>query len=210
MVEGSAACRVSRTALSLICWCKVATWTTSLLHFSYATTVMASQWLILQPGIKGAVDCPSPISSSSSILGPLSLPPRQRMRDQIAPSSEAISLLHGSLGEQAGSTTLDRQWNHLLVSEHESEGWGIAPTHRWGRDELCCSQCLPSTLPTLPPLPCLLQTVHLQTAYMPAAAFLLIYVSILQFLPSEIFLKVSTVLHHVQAVMILSARARSS
>lgn len=68
----------------------------------------------------------------------------------------------------------------------------------------------PQPCPPLPRLPSLLQTARLQPAHMPAAAFLLIYVSILQFLPSEIFLKVSSVLHHVQAVMILSACARSS
>lgn len=58
--------------------------------------------------------------------------------------------------------------------------------------------------------PCALQTTHLHPAHMPASAAQLIHVNILQFLPSEIFLKVSSVLHHVQAAMILSACARSS
>lgn len=83
----------------------------------------------------------------------------------------------------------------------------IVLTQQQGSDQLFSSQCLPSTLP---PVPCTLQIAHLQPVHMPAAAFLLIYVSILQFLPAEIFLKDSSVLHHVQAVMILSGCARSS
>jgi len=68
----------------------------------------------------------------------------------------------------------------------------------------------PQPCPPLPHLPCLLQTAHLQPAHMPAAELLLIHVSILQFLLLEIFLKVSSVLRHVQTAMILSAFARSS
>lgn len=167
---------------------------------------MASKWLILQPGINGAADCTSPISSSSSsFLAPLSFPPCQRTSGQIAPSTEVMTVLHGSLGEWAGCTIRDGQWNHLLGSEHEPEGWGIAPA----RHRPALPPVPPPTLPTLPHLPCLLQTGHFQPARMPAAAFLLIYVSILQSLPSEIVLKVSSVLHHLQAVMILSGCSRS-
>ena len=110
---------------------------------------LATMWLILQPGINGAVDHPSPVSSSSSsFLGPLPFPLCQSMRGQIAPSSEVMSLLHGSLGEWSESTTLDCRWNYLLGSEQESEGCGIAPTHQRGKDQLCSSQCLPSALST--------------------------------------------------------------
>lgn len=210
MVEVGAVCRVSRAAFTLICQCKAGTWATFSLHSSYATTVMASKYLILQPSINDAVHCPSPISSSSfSFLGPLSFPPSRRMRGQMAPSLEAMPLLHGSLCEWAGSTTLDCQWNHPLRSEHESARLGHCPISpvRQGPALL-----LPMLIlnPAHPHLPCLLQTTCLQPAHTHAAAFLLIYVSILQFLPSEISLKVSSVLHRVQAVMILSACARSS
>lgn len=124
-------------------------------HFSYANTMMASKWFILQPGINGAVDCPSPISSSSSsFLGPLSFPPCQRMRGQTASSTEAMSLLHGSLGEWAASAILDGQWNHLLGSEHEPEGWGIAPA----RQGPALLLVLPPTLPRSPS--CLISPAH--------------------------------------------------
>lgn len=57
--------------------------------------------------------------------------------------------------------------------------------------------------------PILFTTARLQPAHTPAAAFLLVYVSISKVLPLEIVLKVSSVLHEAQAVMILSACARS-
>lgn len=93
---------------------------------------------------------------------------------------------------------------------HWTKGWGIP----WLTSEAETSPSPPSACPQPCPLQpfllCPLHPAHPHPTQTPAAASLLIYLSILQFISSEIFLKASPVPPHVQDVMMVSGCTRSS
>lgn len=131
------------------------------------------------------------------------LPEERRVKTQQIPLS--LSSFSGCLSYSSA-----KRWETQL---HLYQMWcfscAAVSVRGVGSTKLGANETCPQPCPPLPHLPTLFSTARLQPGHTPAAAFLLVYVSIPEVLPLEIVWKVSSVLHDAQAVTILSACARS-